>query len=273
MILTAATYGNNLVYILAFTLFAVFLISMVQTNVNLKNIEIVGAQIDDVSAGVPVVVRLQLANTGKLSRIFLLLGDNKVEQLAPNDVIVVTVQKPAQLRGVHFLERVEISTLYPLGLFRAWKLLDINTKYFVYPKASGPEPIDKNALSYSEANMPRSRSGSFMGADFHEHRRFQNGDNHHHIDWKAHARGRPLLIKHFDGDTQRAYLFRLPQKQNKNVEKYLEQLSQWVSQANLEGASFGLIAPLEKTGSIFQGRDHTKMILRRLAAYGTADEF
>ncbi len=101
--------------------------------------------------------------------------------------------------GVFKTPRVRIHTTYPLGLFRAWKYVEVKNNLIVYPKRiSGHE-------SYSDTSIIQNSDAIFKQnletkEEFLDHRRFRETDSWKHIDWKAYARGKGLLTKNFSGN-------------------------------------------------------------------------
>lgn len=273
MVLTAATYSNNLIYILAFVLFGVVLISMVQTNVNLKGIELSQCQIPDGFQGEEILVHLSIKNTLYATRENLSVSIGRPRRhahlpaLAPSSTERVTIKIPAQKRGRYELKRAEVSTVYPLGLFRAWKILDVKKEYFVVPKPLGTQDPSHAAVEFWGQQASTRQTGPHHGADFHEHRNFQSGDSFQHVDWKAYARNRPLLVKQFEGDAQQAYRFQMPTGEGPAVEAALSQLTLWILTAESEGAAYEL-RDSSTTLAMHSGFNHCQMCLRRLATYG-----
>ena len=277
MVLTAATYGNNMIYILSFLLFGVVLITMVQTNVNLKGVQVNRCHIPDAFAGEDILVHLNVQNSLHITRETLVVnvGDSKhsasLALLGALATEQVALKLPKQSRGRYVLKRVQISTVYPLGLFRSWKNVDLNQEYFVLPRPQGEQDISVASVDYGGGLTAARWSGGFQGADFREHRNFQSGDSFQHVDWKAYARNRPLLVKQFEGDLQRAYRFQMPAGRGEAVERALSQIAIWILGAETEGAAYEL-RQVGRTSTMNSGFHHCQTCLRQLAIYGLPTE-
>ena len=148
MILTAATYNNNLIYLLGFLLFAVLVVSMLMTHQNLKGVSLIQVWAEDSEAGSEIPIRFRLANKfkneayalrvrAKGQRInlekkpqILQLGD----QASQSGLILLSPKS----RGVYRCPSIILESVYPLGLFRAWKSYpQTDLQIYVYPKAQG----------------------------------------------------------------------------------------------------------------------------------------
>jgi uncharacterized protein (DUF58 family) len=275
MIFTGATYNNNLVYILAFSLFGVVLVAMVHTHVNLKRLTIQSVFVDDTMAGHDVAVLVTLENAAKVSREWITVDQRRskssgfIDKVPANDTRKAVVTLPAKSRGRYTIDFLNVSTNYPLGLFRSWKKLPVGREYYVFPRPEGYEDINKNAMPVQGSVSQQVTVGSQHGTDFREHRSFQSGDNYRHVDWKAYARNRPLLVKHFEGEALPMYLFRVRNSSGPALERELSQMSKWIMAANLDSAMFALdVGHGLEFGS---GPEHCRTCLRALAMYGVQD--
>lgn len=140
VIIAGATYNNNLVFLLGFFLFAIFVISMVETHNNLRDLGIEALPIGDQHAGEPVSIPLRLINAGYSRRQMIELSPLKkdlvygqvlcIEDVASNQPVVRNLVCGPMPRGVHQVPAVSLSTVFPLGLFRAWKVLRAEGEFF-----------------------------------------------------------------------------------------------------------------------------------------------
>lgn len=273
MILSAATYNNNLIYILAFSLFGVLVISMVQTHINLKHVSVESCVVPDVSEASEIVVNVTVVNRARARREHITVKVRKalregfVQRVDSQSNERVHFVMAPQGRGRHLLKHVQVSTLYPLGLFRAWKRVPVKVVYYVYPNPRGQQPLAEQMVPLHGLANQQSVRGLAHGADFYEHRTFHQGDSYLHVDWKAVARGRPLLIKRFEGESQKAYLFPLPAQGAPYVEAALSQIAKWILEATAENSLFALQGPT-RVYDLDAGLNHCRATLRVLAEFG-----
>ncbi len=275
MLLTAATYNNNLVYLLAFLLFSVFFVSMVHTHANLTGVHLARAEGQDALAGQKRSMRLTLVNRSKVNRQALdlqaLEGRHRSEpgsltllKRGESEPLELSLQE--RTRGVYPLPRLRISTTFPLGLFRAWMDWQPQGSVYVYPRPEGSQELKSNAPSRAESDKWE-RGLWNQGVDFSEHRKYQPGESYHHIDWKAYARQRSLLTKKFEGEGQELYSLRWEELRGLEEERRLSQLAQWVKVAHERQALYELVMP-EGSSGWGQGRDQYRKCQRSLAEFG-----
>ena len=265
MVLTAATYGNNLVYLLSFILFSVFLISMVQTHLNLKNLSLQFVSGGDVSEGhdIPLCIAILNSKNGAVQdlKVSSLKHGAHVEFVEGHSQMVAQFQIPAMTAGVKSIPRVKLSTRFPLGLFYAWMYWDFREGLYVYPKPEGrPIPPDRN--SFEDGESEGQKGG--VGTDFREHKLFQKGDSFRHVDWKAFARLRPLMTKKFEGDPKEILSLDWEMTFGLNKKARLEQLSLWIKEAKAHNKAFSLSLPNYKL-PLGNGSQHAKLALRALS--------
>lgn len=270
MILTAASYNNNLIFILAFFLFALFVVSMLQTHYNLKGVraDYVGAE--DAFEGGEIVLRFQLVQKrAVLKRALELRSTSRTfkSSSSPRETIAVGERiHPAALkvhaakRGVHPAPQIVLETFFPLGLFRAWKVFRPSGDMYVYPRPEGEAspPLVSEAAGESETGLRSTPDG-----DFGELKNYVEGESYHQIAWKHFARTGHLLSKVHWGAQHRHYALRVPAAST-GMESELRQLSRWVERALNEDATLELETPTFKleTG---RGPEHAREAWRALA--------
>ncbi|MBX3021289.1 MAG: DUF58 domain-containing protein [Bdellovibrionales bacterium] len=270
MILTAATYGNNLIFILAFILFALFVVSMLQTHYNLKGARLEFAGADEAFEGEPQSLLFHL--TQKRSRLkrgleirtrsktFRTLSERREDILPEEQVKAARIEVLAWRRGVHALPEVILETYFPLGMFRAWKIFRPQGTLIVYPR---PEGDVKLTSVHSEHGEEETGLRTTPDGDFGELKNYQVGESYHQIAWKHYARTGDLYSKVHWGAEHKHY--DLKWSPGRDPEQYLRQLSRWVMNALEEDASFELETPDSKVEP-GRGMEQAKACWRALAA-------
>lgn len=170
---------------------------------------------------------------------------------------------PLPRRGRVKAERLRVHTRYPLGLLRAWSLVDLDHLCLAWPK---PLPGgDCPATGGREQQGQRiTESG---GEDFQGLRGYVTGDSLRLVDWKAYARGRGMNTKRFADPVEgRRWLDwdRLP---GLDAESRLSRLAWWVLELDRGQAPYGLLLDgrVMDPGS---GPEHRRKLLDALALYG-----
>ena len=115
-----------------------------------------------------------------------------------------TLSLPVQVHeaGVRPTVRVLLRSAYPLGLFTAERVVELTASRHIHPQPEGslplpePEPAQPGELagSHAQATRPGREGDDFAGL-----REWHPGDSLKHVDWRAVARGRPLLVKQWSG--------------------------------------------------------------------------
>jgi len=272
MLLVGATYQNNLVNLLAFFMFSLVFVGMVQTHNNLKDIKIDGVDFSTGFAGGDIVIGTLVKNRNrsphfnleaKVSELKLKSAyDNRAPLLAASTLRL----KSAYLcptRGEHLLKDVKLSSVFPLGLFYAWSWFDINSQYLVYPQPLGDRPLPIHDVGDLAAGGARITRG---GDDFSGHRRFDTGDSPRHVDWKAFARGRAMMIKEFNEGAATSILLDWFILDGLSTEARLSQLTKWVEEAHHQGLQFAMRTP-QQTFLVSGGSLHAQRCLEHLALY------
>lgn len=277
MILIGSAYQNNLVNMLAFFMLSLVFVTMIQTHNNLKDVRIEALETEGGFAGREFLVTTLISNESRAprfnieSRLRRLKAVNVYEGqsvLPESGRLRLRASYPAASRGRHRLKSVRLSSVFPLGLFEAWTWCDVDADYLVYPEPKGDRPSPRQAPSAPSSRQAR----SLHGDDFHGHRRHQTGDSHHHVDWKALARGRPKLVKEFsEGATPDVSVFDWSDLSHLGAEDRLSQLAKWIEEARVRQATFSLKLP-RRTIAAGSGLAHTIRCLEALADFDASAE-
>lgn len=243
MLLGSLNYGNNLGLALTFLLAALGVVAMHACHRNLEQLVARPAGTEPPFAGQDAVFRIALANPGPLPRRDLEAAAARLTppaQVPAAGEAALALSVPTTRRGSIRLERVEIATRYPYGLFRAWAVLHPGMSCLVYPRPA------------AEAPPPPHHAGRAGGAarrgedDFAGLKDYHPGDPPKHIAWKAYARADELLVKEFSGDAEATPVFDLADAPGADLETRLAILTRWILDAHARGVAFGLRLPDEE---------------------------
>jgi len=280
MLIGAMNYNNSMVYILTFLLGGLFLVSILHTHRNLAGLIISSAPPAPVFAGDTAQFPLTLDNRHGPARTALRLfcqprrslwgkishpEFNAVEvDVGKNLKQQACIPVPAEHRGWLPLERVMISSCFPLGLFHAWSYLAIEQHCVVYPKPEGGSELPAFAPGQQQG-----QSGIQDGAnDFIGFRPYHPGDSIRTIAWKVLAREQPLLVKRFSGDGSHTLMLTWENVGHlRDIEARLSQLCRWVLLAERQGWNYGLEIPGTHIDP-GRGQSHHDTCLEALARYG-----
>ena len=244
MLIGSINYNLNLGYVLVFLLAGNGMVSMLHTWRNLARISLRPGKAAPVFAGELAGFRVQVENPGSLLRTSLAvqLSGQQPEYFdaAAGGSQEVVARIPAVMRGLLYPGRFRIFTTYPLGLFYAWAIVDLDMHCLIYPK---PEP--------GNISLPPAQSSSGEGSasgtgeeDFAGLRTFRQGDSPRRIAWKAFARSEVFLSKQFSGSAAaQLWLDFADIPGVLGLEAKLSRLARWVIESEAAGLRYGLRLP------------------------------
>jgi uncharacterized protein (DUF58 family) len=271
LILTAATYNNNLIFILGFFMFALFVVVLLQTHYNVKGVRLQFKGAEEAFAGDPLGLYFEI--TQKRSKwkrnLQIRTGSRKFKSLARLRVDLSPHEpaRPGRIeirplrRGLFPVPDLILETYYPLGLFRAWKVFRVKGEFTVYPAPIETEPLSTSPLTSGQEELGLRTSPE---GDFGELRTYRPGESYHQVAWKHFARTRELYTKVHWGEDHRHYIIP-PVQAGKDLERQLSVRAQWVQNALDENATFEMIDeedPIESG----QGLDQARKCWRKLAS-------
>jgi uncharacterized protein (DUF58 family) len=266
----ASSQNSPAVYLLLFALTAVFLVSIPHTLINLADVTIALESVKPAFAGQEVSLSVEVMNRSRATRhgINLALAGSgrerkRIDHIPGGKAARVTLRFPARQRGEHRMGTLYLTSAYPLGFVRVLRKFAASQTYLVYPKPAGDLQ-----LPLSRARAPHSRPQADIGEgdDFAGVRPYVTGESQRHIDWKAVARGQPLMTKQFAAEAEDFVHLDFSAFHLADVEDRLSQLALWVIEAERTRRPYGLRLPgTEILPAV--GQSHFQQCLRALSLF------
>jgi uncharacterized protein (DUF58 family) len=209
MLVGSLNYSNNMGFALTFFLASMAIVSLHLCHRNLAGLRISLADAQPVHAGQALHCVLALANDSGRSRYQLAVGpdDRSAERLdlPPGGCGTLTLRGMAHRRGLHPLPPIELSTRFPLGLFRAWAWLNLAREVAVYPQ---PAAADETTSDPAPANaeLATTDGQDQAGEEFSGLRDYLPGEPPSRIAWKVLARTGELMARDFRGSATPLWL-------------------------------------------------------------------
>ncbi|MDD2710668.1 MAG: DUF58 domain-containing protein [Verrucomicrobiae bacterium] len=277
MWLSAINWENNLGLLVLAMVGSVAVVSAVHARRNLADLEITAGKVFPVFAGQYASLIIQTRNRKGHDSYDLCFDSPPMPQVK---IPAHLAQLPAgshrscelivdaHSRGRHEVPGVRVSTLYPLGLFRAWFWQPLTLNYLVYPQPAGsqiqPEHFAKMGWYSSSATLR-------PGEEFYELRPYLPGESLHHVAWKLVAKGRPWLVKEFATDGLEHPIFDFSHLSGEDVEQRLSQLALWIQESHQDDNLYGLRLPVIYYPPS-SGEEHYHRCLTALAIYETEEK-
>ena len=276
MWLAAVNYSNNLVYGVLYLIAALSFISAFHAWRNVASVEIEHVRVKPAFAGEEIEVEIHLRNRARRANhnlvferydrdvrprhLALPIRGSSGVNLEGNDAQTVTVVLPPLRRGRYRFENLIVRSSYPFGLFWSFFRVAVKATYFVYPAPRGGSELPEFRPSGQEGPPVNSRSGD----DFNGVRAYSPGESLRHIDWKAYARGRPLVVKQFSGGQEQELWLEARALNRLPLEERLSQLALWATEAEEAEIPYGLSLGEIKLAPHL-GAAHQRRVMEELA--------
>ena len=265
----ASSQNSAAIYLLLFVLAAVFLVSIPHTLINLAGVTLRVESAKPAFAGDEVCLPVEVINNSRATRygieVVLPDADKTRERVdcIPREGAARLTLRFATHRGEHKIEKLDLTSCYPLGFVRASKRFVSNQTYLVYPQPAGNSQLPTNHSHFTDNWV---QEGIGHGDDFAGVRAYVPGESQRHIDWKAVARGQPLMTKEFVAETKGAVCLDFLEVRLADVEEKLSQLTLWVIEAERARQPYGLRLPgIEISPAL--GQMHFHCCLRALSLF------
>lgn len=266
MLLGSINYNNSLGFMLTFLLASMGLLSILYTYRNIARLTLTSGRAVPAFAGGVAHFVVQVRNDDRLPRSAIQLavkhGEAALTDLAAQDTTSVEIRVPALKRGRLVLDRITVSTVFPLGLVRAWAYAQLEMQCLVYPQAGPYRPLPRTRRQ-DQGEHPGANPGP---DDFLGFRPYQAGDSIRHVHWKALARALPMLTKQFTASESPELWLDWSALPPLDSEARLRQLCRWVLDAHRGGSAYGLRLPGVEIAPN-QGEGHQQRCLEALALY------
>jgi uncharacterized protein (DUF58 family) len=269
----ASSQNNAAVYLLFFALSAVFLVSIPHTLINLAGVTVTLESAQPVFVGQEVSLPLEILNDSRADRHGIelaLSGSNRqrqrVDYIPAAKAARVTLRFPGRQRGEHKVGTLLLTSAYPLGFIRFLKKFGSSQTYIVYPEPAGDVRLPSSFV-HRRDGRPLTELGE--GDDFAGTRAYVHGESQRHIDWRAVARGQPLMTKQFTAEAEGVVYLDFSTLHSADVEERLSQLALWVIEAERAQRPYSLRLPRTEIPPGV-GQTHFHQCLRALGLFGKA---
>ncbi|GAB7079290.1 DUF58 domain-containing protein [Megalodesulfovibrio paquesii] len=271
MLVASMNYNLNLGFGLTFLLVGASLAACLQTRRALLDIRLTpGSGVGPgVFAGGLAEWHIQaLAPTDRLAIAvhFLLDDDAPGVDLPAGMPVHYTLRMPAPRRGRLLPGPVTLQTVWPLGLFRAWTVVELELECLVWPAPAAQVPD----FVFGGGGEGEGQSGGPGVDDFRELRAYVPGDPPRRVSWKASTRGRGLLVKAFEGTQGRTAELDLATTPGSDPEAKLAVLSGQILRAHGLGLEYVLRLPGRRVGEGLDPQARKRRCLDALALYRPA---
>ncbi|MDX6696585.1 MAG: hypothetical protein QOF02_4188 [Blastocatellia bacterium] len=297
--------GNNLLFLVFSLLASTFFVAWMAARATLRDLVVSARFPDHIFAGEPAPVIVTLRNTKRFLPSFSVL----VEARGPFEPAPIArkgrrarlrfhkrvlayfmyvphraaaeqrIEQLFERRGHVLITGFELSTRFPFGFFRRRRRLRArDVDIIVYPKPQ-PASDELHLLPMNAGRLASYRRGA--GHDLLSLRDYQPQDDLRHIDWKATARARQLIVREFTAEDERRVTIALDTRAASEVEPedFMERFEHGITVASSllahfieERAEVRLVLG-EEAGRYGANMEHLYDCLKRLALVqpGNAD--
>ena len=267
MLIGAINYNNSLAYALTFLLASLTVVSILHTFRNLHRLTFHAGHPSEVFAGTSV--RFPIAIENHQSERFAIAvhfhnDEPTITDIGQDEMHWLNLYLPTQRRGWIPLPLITVSTLFPLGLFRAWSYLHLDVRALVYPYPAHDQPLPIPEIEGSATGGDIGHGSD----DFAQLRPYRPGDSLRHVNWKAFAREQGLVVKEFGATRTKELWLTWESATERDIEARLSQLCRWVLDAEATGLAYGLLMPGYRIEPA-NGEAHRRQCLEILALHGS----
>ena len=269
--LMAINFQNALIYGLSFWLLSLIVIAIFFTYSNLSGLTVRTIQSSPCFAGEKAVFELEVCCSEKQKKTAVSLGgkheDMTTVDLLNHHSVHIRLSHSTKHRGLFKPDRLNIFSVYPIGLVVAWSYAALDMQSIVYP-APVLHGEDENVQGLSD-QLEQGLEVINGSNDFGGIRDYRPGDSPKHIHWGAYAKTGKVYSKTFVDYANHDLWLEWDKLTMPGIETRLSHLCAKILQYHQEQQIYGLKIP----GEIIQplsGDAHKNTCLTALAFYGGA---
>ncbi|CAM3682219.1 hypothetical protein PMAG_a0458 [Pseudoalteromonas mariniglutinosa NCIMB 1770] len=262
----AVNYQNNLILVMAYLMLVVMIFSLLLGYNNVRGLALSYKR--HIANYAPQCAQLELElSTDTICQSLQFIYEKKIlatfDETTPTSQLI-HLDLPMDQRGAYPLQRLKIISHYPFGLVSAWSYMQLTQTVFVYPQQR--KPVQQENHQHNKNSMDDGDQKNMHGSDeFDGLTPHQIGMNMKRVSWKHYAKTQQLMVKEFVNYSAQSVFFDFNQLQG-STESRLQQLSYLISQAYLQGTTYGL--QLESISfEVSEGKEHCKNCLEALSRF------
>lgn len=234
----AMAYGNNLVFIVCFTLTCMGMILAKSINNTIEQVQIISAEVKMAFAEPNQNIHVLITNRSNepLEDLLVSLKSKKSlkikTRLNPLESLIVEYPWNVSNRGYQEIPTIVVSSEYPSGLFHSWKILKPDCSTLVFPARVG-------SLHFPQF---QNQSQDSVGV-IREIRDYRPGDSPKRIHWRSLAKNQQLRTLIHESESERKCHIKWEDTSSLDIESRLSQLCLWVDTAEKNGYDWTLKLP------------------------------
>jgi uncharacterized protein (DUF58 family) len=195
--------GNNLHYLATAVLLGYMSASGVAGRSNLLGVEVSLSFPDEIYAGSPFLLTVDVTNTRRYASVFLIdvkVGGTNLffPVIQPGECKSGSIVFSFPSRGYNFAGKIEVSSVYPFNFFTRYRQMDQESGIIVFPKKALPNEEAMFVNTDDDDDRPPALQTQ-QEADIVGVRPYAEGDQMKHVHWKSSARTGRLNTKLYDG--------------------------------------------------------------------------
>jgi uncharacterized protein (DUF58 family) len=198
--MVAINSGNNLLYLVFSALLSALIYSGFLSVANLRHVDVTLEAADDVIMGRPARLVVRVHNAGSFPLFFATVRLQEGSGAPTLSVPFVAARSTRELPVLLTMRRrgrvtglwAELSSTFPFGIVQMRLEVRVGGELIVYPEVR-PVALQQQR-ERGEHRLEKARAGG--DGDFFSLRRYHEGDDARHIDWKVFARrGEPYVTE------------------------------------------------------------------------------
>lgn len=271
ILLAAMNYSNALGFGLAFWLGSIGFVVMHETHANLLALQVQLRPAAPVFAGETAEQPVALRNLSRKPRMAITLSQDRQARVEAtttdvHDAALTTLYWRPRQRGRQQPPRFALSTDWPLGLFRAWCWIHLESEQWVFPTPAAKAPL----IPPAEHRATHGQGRVAGEEDLAGVRNYARGDSPRQIYWRALANHDQLSSKLFEEPVQDTVWVEWDMTRGcGDTEARLQIMCRWMLDLAAQNRPYGLALPGVEMNPD-QGPHHQLVGLQRLAEFDHA---
>lgn len=246
--LGALNTGNNLLYLVLGLLLSLIVASGVLSERILRDLKVRRILPDAAHAGEPFAMRYEISRSAGWGFALTVrelqpgvTGSAFVPLVGAAEPVMVRAQLTAERRGPHALGEVEVSTIFPFGLFSKTRRLELEDTLLVFPRRGFAciEPPETHGAPAGDGGNPKRRDGT---GDLLGLRELAEGEDARRVHWLKSASAGKLLKVEREREERRQFVLSVGALEGEDLDRRCEEVAAMTRRLLQHGHEVGLSA-------------------------------
>jgi len=232
IVVVSVNNKNNLIFLFAFFLFSVGLVTMLMSHRNFEKIKLSFLHASLLFKNETGVLTYNIENPRAKDSFVISVADKTIDSIRANEKRDVQINYLPENYGVFQVPMQKLESRFPLQFLRVWRYIQPEVRVTVFPEKINYFGLDSQQAEI-ETGVQKKQLQESLEKEISHFDRFQMTDPPQHINWKILAKTNDLYVNKYEslaGEQQQVVLRWKDTEPLVDIEKRKSQFAYWIDE-------------------------------------------